>query len=286
MNRNTAFYTRLLLNRHSPQEIEEVLSRFPAGKEALEEGGSEAKPIEALFVPPSEILEKVHYSWIAALLKQEAGDKVTLYLAALPAEKREKVKALLSINEPTPELDEPFKTFVQKTFAERLIEENYLPLLFLPKSPLAALTQLDKDKLITVIDYLGLIDLSEAMKKIVDTKTLKRLTDTLSPRQKAFLKQCMLKKDKVQGAPFTLTDWNGEKRELFQKIHKRGLVRFAKALSGEDPRLVWHLLHTLDTGRADAIASLLSGDTPPQITESMISKILQILAYLEKESPL
>lgn len=286
MNRNTAFYTRLLLSRHSPQELEEILSRYPAGREALEEVSVENNPVEALFIPPSEILEKVHYSWIAELLKEEARDKVILYLAALPPEKREKIKSLLSISDPVPELDEPFKSYIQKTFAERLIEENHLPLLFLPKSRLAALGRLNKDQLVTVIDYLGLIDLSEAMKKIVDTKVLKRLTDTLSLKQKAFLKQCLLKKDKVQGAPFTLTEWNGEKRELFQKIHKRGLARLAKALSEEDPRFVWHLLHTLDTGRAHAVTSMLSGDTPPQITESMISKILQILAYLEKEPSL
>lgn len=60
MNRNTAFYTRLLLSRHSPQELEEILSRYPAGREALEEVSVENNPVEALFIPPSEILEKVN----------------------------------------------------------------------------------------------------------------------------------------------------------------------------------------------------------------------------------
>ncbi|MCB1113670.1 MAG: hypothetical protein KDK62_02830 [Chlamydiia bacterium] len=283
MNRNTAFYTKLFLNRFTPDETNLLLDFFPEGKEAIEGITNEQNDPSLAFQSPEEILLNIHYSWLAQKLSKNPKEMAKLYLAAFPKTLKEKIQGLLNAPLELPEISFLAKRYLQLEFLKQLLPEDFIPAHFTPKSDLKPLGALDKNKMVEVIDFLGLFDLTEEMKKIVDTKLLKKLNDTLSSKQKAFIKECMQKKDNIQAPPFPLYDWNGNKKELKKRIHKKGLIRLSKALSGEDPRFIWHVTRTLDTGRGKILNDMISEDPTPNITEAMKRKTLLLISYLQKD---
>lgn len=284
MDQKTALYTKLFLNHFTPGQAEGLLEYFPEGKEAVERIASLEDDISHAFKSTESMLAEVHYSWIADKLKETPREKTLFFLSSLPKETVDKLKPLIGIQDSVPQVQETARKFLRKELLKELLEEDHLPVAYTPKNSLKPLAALSKAKLVEVIDFLGLYDLAEEMKKIVDTHLLRKFSETLGKRQKAFIKECMQKKDVILAPPFPLYDWNGEAKELAKRLHKKGLIRLSKALSGEDPRFVWHITHKLDTGRGKLLESMISKDPVPKITEAMKGKTLTLISYLQKDN--
>lgn len=283
MNHKTAFYMKVLLNRFHKGSQDSVLNLFSEQGEVVKKTATSETEISYSFRIPETSIAKIHYSWIADKLATVAEGKKALYMAALPTDQQVQIKKYLQIDKDIIPLRGPLKRYIQKEFLELLLPEDHVPLPYIPVTSLSILCHLSKVKLTQIIDFLGLYDLAEEIKKIVDTKLLKNIYHALTQKQKDFLKTCLHQKDKMQTPPFPLTDWNGEPRELEIRLHKRGLVRLAKALSGQHPSFTWTLTRMLDTGRGKRLESMISKEEIPLTTEYMTSKILHLIKFLDKE---
>lgn len=277
-----AFYLKVLFNRYHKGSFEQALKLLPSPlQQAVQVEPTAQAEIKPAFLHPDTFLHTMHYSWVADAIAQMPQEKHKFYLAALPHSLEKQVGKLLGLETPKP-LKSPLKEFVQRELALKILPEEAIPLPYLPPSILDPLLRISKIELIELIDSLGLFDLAEEMKKIVDTKLLKNIYKVLSPSEQEFLKSCLQLKAKIQTPRFPLHDWEGDAKELINRMHKRGLVRLAKALSNQSPPFLWHITHRLDSGRGKALLSLISQETHPQIVQIMIEQVLQLLKFYGK----
>lgn len=278
----SAFYLRVLFNRHHKGPVEQATRLLPSlMQQALQKERTSETDIAPAFIKPEDFLYSLHYSWIADAIQNAPEGKQLFYLAALPHSLMMQVAKILNADPPKP-LKSPLKEFVQKELTYKILPERHTPYAYLPKSPLDPLLKISKIELIELIDYLGLYDLAGEMKKIVDTKLLKNIHLALNPKEQEFLKSCLHYKDKIQTSRFPLQDWQGDSKDLINRLHKRGLVRLAKALTNQSPDFLWALTRRLDIGRGKRLLSLISTESHPQITTIITEQVLQLLKFLDK----
>ena len=91
-------------------------------------------------------------------------------------------------------------------------------------------------------------------------------------------------KDKVATPSLGLDKWRGNCEKLKTVLQTRGLVRLGKALSGEHPDFIWHLIHILDTGRGQALLKYYSKSAVPGITSALAQQLANLMNFLKKKS--
>jgi hypothetical protein len=120
------------------------------------------------------------------------------------------------------------------------------------------------------------------MKKVVDTKLLKAIYGQLSNKKLEYFKILLNQKEKILTPKFDLSDWNGELKELDNRIHKRGLRRLHLALAKESPHKKWILTRTLDTGRGAILDEEITEEINPHIIATLTEQVLETLKFLGK----
>ena len=249
------------LTRFLPDEEKEAFERLPL--------------IEVASHSDVDLLEKIHWSWFLPILKLYPESEQKLFLFAFPpyAEKNLAKTLTLSLGgEGTTEIG---KVFLRKILLDSLLEGKGrpFPVNALPKSALNRLLYLEKKELTHLIDRLSFYDLSMALRQIVETKILKKLYSLLTDEERRFLKGLSQYKDQFGLGKFGLERWDGTEETLRTLLHRRGLVRFAAGLSGQDPDLIWYICHQLDIGRGSVLAKLCQEKPIEEVTEAIIKQI-------------
>ena len=158
-----------------------------------------------------------------------------------------------------------------------------LPKTFLPKNELSVLTRISKDELVRMIDLLGIYDLTDETRTILDNKQIKAIYKCLTPTQRKFSNYCLHQREKIASSRLNLSNWNGDSDELQRRIHLRGIARLGKALSGQDEQLIWYIVHTLDTGRGHLLQKNIEKEAVPKVTPALSQQVLQTLNHLQKK---
>jgi len=134
-----------------------------------------------------------------------------------------------------------------------------------------------------LIDLMGLHDLAPEARRIVNPNYLKNIYTCLTPKQFHYLKICLHRKEPIIAPKLGLDPAKIESAQLRQTLHRRGLVRLGRALSGQHPDLIWHIAHVLDRGRG---ALLLQAHRPHEssaITSILEQQVLQAMHFLNHE---
>lgn len=280
MIQSTEWVLNAILHRYPPLK-RETLSRFlsPGQKERF------AKLPTPQIEPQSEepaLLDYLHWSWLLPFFKSKTGKEQKLFMGVLPADTQEKVAAALSIKVSAKE-KESLKNIGKEFLLQQLHdfftgEENKkLPLYLLPPSPLNVLLRFEKQELIRLIDFIALYDLAAEIKKIVDTKILKKIHTCLAKEEKACLAQAAFAKNLPPSSGFPLKTGEGTEKELRLWLHKRGLARLGLAISGQHPDFTWYLSHRLDSGRGSTLAKHAESPIAGAIAALAITQINEIL---------
>lgn len=114
---------------------------------------------------------------------------------------------------------------------------------------------------ITIIDLVGVIDITEEIRQIVDKKSLQNILVILTERQKRYLQNVLHKPHKIERDPVNILNklqHGVEKKMIRSQIHQRGLQRLAILLQQESPLLVWAIIHFLDVPRGQYLEQLLA----------------------------
>lgn len=224
-------------------------------------------------------LEQIHWSWFLPTLKTYSSKDQKLFVSALSPDVRNNLIQELELSDPKEELTELGASFLKETLLMNLMghKNKIIPPDYLPASPLKPLLDLNKKKLIRLIDFLSLYDLGAELRQIVETKILKKIYSLLSEEQKKFLKMTMAYKEPYLLPRLKLEQWSGSEESLHLLLHKRGLARLGAALSNQDPDLAWYICHQLDIGRGNALFKLCARKAALDISNGIVRQIEELL---------
>jgi hypothetical protein len=228
-----------------------------------------------------EMLRRIHPSWISPFLRTLSPKEIGLFLAALNHAQAQTVGKDLLYTGKQPELSPLGRAFLQKTLLGYLTAEieDLLPVSFLPQSPLNALLDLKNETLNLSLDFLGLHDLSIEVRQIIDKAKLSKINDALTPAQLNYLKILLQSPEPIAFAKMGLVSWNEDQEKLRALIRQRGANRLAKILYGQDPSLVWYVLHKLDVERALLVKKLFSPLENSRFVQILIGQLLEFITY-------
>jgi len=267
---------------------EDSLSFLPPQKrEALKKPPSTLQDLSLGFDLKDSILNLVHDSWISPFLRTLSKSDLLLFLSALPEKKADNLRKELLFTPSLIQVSTQAKSFLIRTMAKALISSfpHLLPIEALPSSQLNQLLELSLKDLYTLIDLLGLHDLSIEIKQIIDTTRLKQIHAILSQKQKAYLQHLTHQRERVLFKRLELHNWNGKPEPLLQLLRQRGLNRLAKALYPESPSLIWYLCHRMPSEEASLFSSLHNPLEHTKAHQFLARQVLDGLSFLQQITP-
>jgi len=245
---------------------------------------SEHDPFDAC-LSTEERITKVHYSWLITFLEPFAENDKLLILSSLNESQAEKLRKHFNIREALPIISSHGKNYLLSAIFHWLIsdQKGFVPIEFLPQHSLNALLTLSKAKLQTLVDYLGLHDLAVEVKHVVKAEQIKKIQKVLSKSQQDYLKSLLKRKEPISFVRLNLDGWDGNEEKLKGILHHRGFNRLAKALFGCHPSLLWHICHTLDTGRTKILRKFFTDINNEQVQELLVKQVLELIPMVQKE---
>ncbi|MFA5250583.1 MAG: hypothetical protein WC371_04170 [Parachlamydiales bacterium] len=243
------------------------------------------RPIQSTSFDLKPLLNETHYSWFLPILQKTNSKEWPFFFALFDLKTQSKLKKKLKKNPLTARLTPAAEGYFQEKLLNHLVQEHpaLLPKAYLPFSLLSPLLKLSKKQLVELIDLIALFDLVKEYSKIISRTTLQKLNTILSDKEKFFLKKYRHYQEPFPLSPLNLAQFQGNASSLKILLHKRGLMRLAKALSFQYFDLSWHLAHTLDLGRGRALLELATQQEKPRIVEVCLKGILEILPQIKNE---
>jgi len=194
-----------------------------------------------------------------------------------------KLAKILKLDKIPAKLASPIKSFLLKQLFLKW-QPTATPKEYLPQSTIAPLLELSKPQLVELIDFLALHDLTYAIRHTVDKKNLKILYDCLTPQKLQYLRILLHKKEEIVATKIDIEKCRKDPEEFQLVLHRRGMLRLGKALCGQNPQFIWHVTHTLDTGRGTTISNYYQNDPIAGVTPLLIQQIIAILDFLKPKS--
>lgn len=271
-----------LLTRAHPENAKNFLPYFSVEDESILNSTRASKKLPNLQI--SEALSNIHYSWIPPALVQYPTNLKNFIVSSLPSSLSEGVMRLIKPPIQKTNLSPFAKKFFLSLFYKDWAPGDLLYTEFLEVNPLNGLLSLSKLQLVSLVDFLGIQDLSIDLRKIVDKKVLDSLKKSLSAHQKQYLDYCLRRADIPVVKAETIHYWMQDMSKLPLLIHQKGLGRLAYALLGQNSHLIWHITHRLDIGRGKELSKLLS--SMPSASQKLIaqicSEVLDLMKLLNK----
>jgi hypothetical protein len=282
MDRKGWILFRVLLNKYHKGSTDSLLSYFPQDKvkTVLSQDVRSDEAIKAI-EPIDEKIEHIHYSWLTNTLQGMPPSIKNFVFGALSEQHQKGLTKLVDIPVSDRAYIPVFKNYLLHYLYHQVDKENVLPVAFLPNSQLNSLTNLTKAQLVELIDFLGLHDLVGELKRVVDKKVLKNIYSCLSKQKQLFLKSIMPLRDKFVVPHLGLDHWNGNREKLETVLHRRGIIRLGKALSGQHPDLIWHISRRLDHGRGDILLQNYSKEDSAGLAPSLTVEVANAQNFMK-----
>jgi hypothetical protein len=288
MNSISWIFCQAFLQKCPPEKRSGLIAYLPEEKQGAFAHALPASfnPLEGI-PPPETLLDQIHYTWLAPFLRTLPENDIRLYFSALHESHAKPLKKALLFSTSLLALTPLATRFLRQTLLRKItdVEGEILPVECLPKSPMLPLLQFNYEELLSIIDLLGIHDLAVEIRQIIDTSLLKKIYATLSKEQNAFLKTLSQKKEPLAFKKMTLANWDGNASHLKTMLQQRGLNRLAKALYGETPSFLWHLMHRLDLDRANMLKNLCKPLDHPQASHILRNQITDLMHSIKNSTP-
>lgn len=253
-----------------PEEKRSALSAYYEGAIPSIEGAELLPPLQA-------IIEQMHPSHLVTIVQNFSRGDQNALLSVLSESQTNFLKEELQIDEELKEPSPLLKKFLLQQLTKALLE-NAPPLSpILPTSPLNKLLQLTHPQLLNLCSFLGLHDLANEVKKIIQSDKLKGIEAILSQDEKKCLKNLLKGKEIVTFGTLNLQSWDGKKESLREVLQGRGINRLAKALYKENPTLIWHISHKLEKNQAEMLHKLCVDPKNKMAHEALKNQVMTII---------
>ncbi|MEI8365226.1 MAG: hypothetical protein WCF65_02300 [Parachlamydiaceae bacterium] len=285
MEPRSAVFLKVLLNAYHPGPLQGLVKVLPQdqAKEVLSATASSKNPALG-FTWLHQTIARTHYSWLAPIVKKLPKGIHSPLITAMPQAQSAGLQKMLNLLPFPGNLPSCAKALLLEKFYAEWQEPEAIPLDFLPSSPLSELLTLSKNELVDVIDFLSVYDLAEGIKQIVDQKKLKLIYLCLTAKKQQFLRLCLHKREKVSASKFDIEKWDGKQETLTHLLHRRGLLRFGKALNGQGRHFLWHIVHMLDAGRGQIINNYYDDHVTPGVTSLLGLQVASVIKFLKPKS--
>ncbi len=285
MQPKSAVFMKVLINRFHKGSLQSLLGCFPT---------EEAKEIANVDVPSndpsiglktaSEKISSIDYTWFLPSLQKLSKNAQQTVAAAFPEPHSSKLLQALNLPSSAETPSPIVKNFLLlKCYKNLPGASEVLPKQYLPQTPLSLISSMNKRELVEVIDFLGLHDLADELKHVVDQKTLKNVYACLNAKEQQYLKYCIRQKEKVVLPSLGIERWSGNVDKLKSVLQSRGIIRLGKALSGENPDFIWHVAHNLDSNRGQTLLKYYSEKPLTNITPALAQQTLNVINILKKK---
>lgn len=286
MRAKKAIMLRVLLNSFQKGSLEPYLRTLPEqlGQSIRELDIPSDDPKAALEQPINKIA-RIHYSWLEPHIKKLPKDVGEVMVESLPQPQRSRLFNNLGFSHPSKELSHLVKTYLIDELYQLLPgTQKVLPLEYLPKNGLSELAHWKKDELVELVSFLGLHDLAEDLRQIVDKKRLSLLYQCLNTKEQQYLRLCLQHRERISTPSLGLDRWSGSCEKLRSALQSRGLVRLGRALSGEHPDVLWHISHVFDRGRGQTLLKYFSTKKISGVTLILSQQVQNLMNILKKKS--
>jgi hypothetical protein len=273
----------ILLNRYYSQ-VADIAEYVPKDLRAT----FQSQPVDTsdplpLLRQPAQHLDSIHYSWLTTPISALPEPLQAPTIAALSSTQRLGVCRLLKRPDPAAQPSPDFRDFLLDAVVRSLKIREQTPPLYLPTSPLNPLATYSKAQLQRLIDLLGVRDLAQEMRMIVNKAHQKKLLESLNEEEQRFFDFYLYKEpERLSIQRLDLKTWDGDAAKLRQQLHIRGLGRLGRAMIGQNAALIWHVSHILDTGRAVVIARNAGLSTTENVRLELQRQVIGIINYLNK----
>lgn len=284
MPSKSSIFFKVLINRYHPGMGESFLKSMPKenSKEILSQNVESADAIPLLSLAQEQI-DTTHYSWLTPVIQQMPIPLQTSVIASLAPHQSLRLSEALNLPSENLNLAEPIKRYFINKLWNQWKPTADLPVQYLPASSLSVLMELNKNELVELIDFLALYDLTEAIRHIVDKNFLKKLYQAISPKKQQFLRICLHQKERITSPKLELEKWSGDPQKLESILHRRGLFRLGKALSGQHSDFLWYIVHKLDIGRGSILTKYFSPEEIQGITPLLVQQVIFLINFLKKK---
>lgn len=259
------------LSSYLPEDEQNEIAQMPAHTETVSHSIAEE-------------LEQIHYTWFIPFLETFAKSDAHFLASSLSDTKYQKLKRRLHFEAAKTPLTETGTRFAHQTLYHWLVKskEGYTPKSLVPTHPLRTLLALSKKELFLTFDYLGLHDLAVDLKKIVEIKKIKALKHALTKEQSSYVEMLVKHGEPIAFKRLELEFWDGDTDTLHTMVHTRGINRISKALYGCPPSLLWHIRHSLDTGRARLLDRFLVNPHNEKVQDILLSQVLKAVQHVQE----
>lgn len=234
---------------------------------------------------PEQELPRIHYSWFSPFLRSLSESEIRLFLSALRPEQVKGLKTALLLSNSLPTLTPEAKTYLASTLFATIAPDDLLSISCLPQDPLNALLDLSQRELSSLIDLLGMHDLSVEIRHIIETTKLKEIYSLLSKAQVTFLKTLLHKKEPVSFKKMNLVGWKGDIEALRFLLLQRGINRIAKSLYGQNKSLLWYVAHRLDMEKGQLLGTLCTALDHPHASAIISGQVIELIHALKTSTP-
>ena len=276
---------RVLVNRFYGGVTQDLQGKFQkADLKALKKLNVRSTDADRAMQSPASSIQRIHYSWITPQIQQMPSELQQATISALDGEQQRGVCKQLRCKARKQAPAPPIRRYLLNELYHRISPQSRLPARYLPHSYLNPLGEYDKTKLLRLVDLLGLRDLVPSVKQMVRSHNVGAILNCLNEEERRFFDFYLYRqRDTVNLPPILLKDWKGDCKSLRQQIHRKGLKRLGKALSGQDETLIWYILHTLDTGRAAILEKNTEEEPISEVTTELLKQVLGLMNYLDKQ---
>lgn|GEM_PF-3439078 len=223
----------------------------------------------------NESITNIHFSWFLEPLKKMKPHERSLFLPLFPMQTQTQIKKFVDFSITPIQTARFLHPYLQNYLIDQ-IQKNRPPRSLLEQTELSVLLTISTENLLSLLDYLGILDLAAQLSQIVDRTLLSTIYQSLKPSQLKFLhyasKQSMIYAPKK----LDLTHLSKDKGKLNKLLHRRGLARLAGAISDEKDEFQWHLLHKLDTGRAAVIEKTKDTELTKELIQSFRKDVVNL----------
>ncbi|MCE5317394.1 MAG: hypothetical protein LLG04_08525 [Parachlamydia sp.] len=285
MHLKSAMMTRVLINRFHKGNPDALLRFLPESEaDEVNRLPINSPEFSPLFSPLAEQISRVHHTWILPVLQKVPPVAQGQLLGVLPDKMATPLSDQLSTSSQRQTLAPCSQQFLQHLILKNLTGfDEVTPLSYLPETPLSQLGTWSKRDLVQLISFLGIHDLAEEIRHIVDKKRIKGIYLCLTAKEQQYLRYCMHLKEKFVAPPLGLDKWSGDCDKLKITLQARGLIRLGKALSGEHPDLIWHLSHIFDMGRGKTLSKYYAKEPVTGLTSALSQQVVNLMGILKKK---
>ena len=233
-------------------------------------------------VPIFAYLGKIHPSWFETLFDPMTKKDKKLFISAF-SQRREELASAFGLEQDFIELTHVARRYIiQHVYQFMLGSTGMLPFSFLSNEPHFNLLTLSYPQLVELIDLLALHDIALEVKNLLHKGQIKALHHILDKKQLKYLKGIKNDSSGVSFGKMGLASWDGNEKELRYMMHKRGLNRLAKTLTGASESFIGHLYYLLSKDEAKIFKSFTTDKKNENVVETLNKQLEAILEIVLK----